>query len=47
MLLATLGDLVVGSGVVTRWLLAVLVVTASASLAGHFMVIVSSRKLRA
>jgi hypothetical protein len=45
-LLATLGDLVVGSGVVTRWLLAVLVVTASASLCGHFLVIVSSRKLR-
>jgi hypothetical protein len=43
---ATLGDLVVGSGAVTRWLLVTLVVAASVSLVGHFLVIASSRKLR-
>lgn len=46
-LLATLGDLVAGSGVVTRWLLVGLVVAATLSLVGHFLVIASSRKLRA
>jgi hypothetical protein len=46
-LLATVGDLVAGSGVVTRWLLVGLVVTAPVALVGHFLVIASSRKLRA
>jgi phosphatidylglycerophosphate synthase len=46
-LVATVGDLLTGSGAVTRALLAVLVVTASLSLVGHFLVIASSRKLRA
>ena len=46
-LVATLGDLVAGSDVVTRWLLAGLVVAATPSLVGHFLVIASSRKLRA
>jgi len=46
-LVATLGDLVAGSDVVTRWLLVGLVVAATLSLVGHFLVIASSRKLRA
>jgi hypothetical protein len=46
-LVATIGDLVVGSDVVTRWLLVGLTVAASVSLVGHFLVIASSRKLRA
>jgi hypothetical protein len=46
-LVATVADLVVGSDVVTRWLLVGLTVAASVSLVGHFLVIASSRKLRA
>jgi phosphatidylglycerophosphate synthase len=46
-LVATVGDLLAGSGAVTRGLLVALVVLAPLALLGHFLVIVSSRKLRA